>query len=374
MAESVRALFSEHQVLAAADLTQVVDHDRNVDARHGRYLHTPGIAFGLELIEKDVSVPQLTGPPKPAKDVTLTTGVFVDGHGQHVVVDADRRLSTALIDSITPQRDDSQPIGWSYPHPLFIVAEEVTAPPVDSLSACETSIVTRVVEGYELVLGAQGDHLRMGDQRPAAPGDDLSVSLPPWRVLLGFVRVDINIGRFVQVTPAHDGVGRQYAGVRASSVAGHGGQIELHPAADDSAGLGKLLVGEDELVYGPVQGAGDVDPVFRVSLAGDLMVRGSFKSLLGEGVHCVSGVASHGITLPLPVGITNDKVTDGSIAVHIAVSPVLPPLDPANVAPPPVVYECSVNAQRRLTCVIDPAGGGQLNGSANYLVLTTPSG
>lgn len=378
MAEPRRPVFAEGQVLAAADLTQVVDHARNVDARHARYLHTSGIAFGLEIVSTDVSIPQPGGVSKPAKDVTLKSGLFVNGHGQQIVVPDDRAVSTALLNGVTLQHDATQADpNWSYLHPLFLQAEELPDPPASSLLGCSSNEVTRIVEGCQLALGSRGDHLTLGDQRPATPGEELADSLPPWRVLLGFVRADMALQRFVEVTKTLDGIGPRYAGVRASTVAGHGGSIELRPADNDTSRAGKLVVGEDKLVYGPVGQSGDVTPVFSVSLSGNLTVNGLVHNRLGVGVRALSGVATHGTIIPLPSGVTEEDVDvkkGGSLDVHIMVSPRLPPVDPTNVVAPPVVYQCSVDAQRRVTCLVAPSsGGGLVLGSANYLLLTTPT-
>ena len=45
-----RPVFTENQILSAADVNAIVAHARGSRARHDRYLHSWGIAFGLELI------------------------------------------------------------------------------------------------------------------------------------------------------------------------------------------------------------------------------------------------------------------------------------------------------------------------------------
>jgi hypothetical protein len=56
-----RPSFYEGQVLRAADLALGLDYARGQAARHDRYLHTPGIATGLELgVDKSTGVTQVT--------------------------------------------------------------------------------------------------------------------------------------------------------------------------------------------------------------------------------------------------------------------------------------------------------------------------
>ena len=52
-----RPAFFEGQILAAADLTSAVDYGRAQVARHERYLHSWGIAEGLELTTTPRPIP-----------------------------------------------------------------------------------------------------------------------------------------------------------------------------------------------------------------------------------------------------------------------------------------------------------------------------
>ena len=47
-----RPVFYEGQILGAVDLQAAVEYSRGQEARHERYLHTWGIASGLELSPK----------------------------------------------------------------------------------------------------------------------------------------------------------------------------------------------------------------------------------------------------------------------------------------------------------------------------------
>ena len=69
-----RPVFTENQILSAADVNAIVSHARGSRARHDRYLHSWGIADGLELV----------GTPR-----TDTAGPYVevDGVARAVAID-----------------------------------------------------------------------------------------------------------------------------------------------------------------------------------------------------------------------------------------------------------------------------------------------
>src|SRR4051812_19979668 len=91
MADTIaRPSFYEGQVLRAADLGLGLDYGRGQQARHNRYLHTPGIATGLTL-----KVDDSTG----VIQVRLSPGVAVDATGRQIVVAREEVLAPEDLNS-----------------------------------------------------------------------------------------------------------------------------------------------------------------------------------------------------------------------------------------------------------------------------------
>ena len=112
MAERIaRPLFYEGQVLAAADLTASLEYLRAQVARDRRYLHTPGIAFGLTLTGR----PRTTSGGTKYQDVTLAPGVAIDSTGLQVVVTEEMRLDERIFDDSRVQVNDAA--AW---YPVFL--------------------------------------------------------------------------------------------------------------------------------------------------------------------------------------------------------------------------------------------------------------
>src|ERR1044071_1952547 len=90
MTEVARPSFYEGQVLSAADLDLGQEYGRGALARHERYLHTPGIATGLELkVDNSTGVVQ----------VRLSAGLAIDSTGRQIVVDREQTLAPEELDS-----------------------------------------------------------------------------------------------------------------------------------------------------------------------------------------------------------------------------------------------------------------------------------
>src|SRR5437868_2619651 len=107
-----RASFFEGQILGAADLQATVDHAVGQMARHERYLHLWGIASGLTLDKQDRSTAGT--PPAPYVEVTIKSGIAIDGTGREVVVAQDTPLGEAEFDqenvAVGAGKDDWFPV------------------------------------------------------------------------------------------------------------------------------------------------------------------------------------------------------------------------------------------------------------------------
>jgi hypothetical protein len=347
MSDVQRPAFFEGQVIAAADLTGTVDHARVRDARHDRYLHEWGIAEGLSLTAE----PQ-TDPATNARFVTVTLqpGMAIDGTGREIVVPEPVTLQEAQFQEVNgADRDDEIVL-----YPVFLAGLDrdpvPTSPVPDRCGA--NGQRSRVDESYQILCGRLGDERLVADQQPppvdAGPGDGSE----PWLILLGYVTWAAD--RFQSVAVSANGVGIRYAGVRADTVAARSGTLALRSAlAAAEGGPVVTLDAAAGLAFGLYKGDGSVDELLTVSTRGDVTVRGNIAiGQTGGTVTAVSGVATDGVILPLPAGVTADQVADGRVALHTLVSARLATApDPPNggvwmTAP----FDCTVDSQRRVRC------------------------
>ncbi|MFI5177707.1 MAG: hypothetical protein ACHQO8_04050 [Vicinamibacterales bacterium] len=349
MAEALqRPVFYEGQILAATDLTATVDYDREQLARHDRLLHTWGIADGLMLEKKD---------PKKVNGVDVVTvmlnsGLAIDGAGLAVLVPETVPLSE---DDFNSQHvaDPQNASAW---YPVLLVGAE-SAPPQAALStqACGASNQqNRTIEAYSIVFGRPGTAIDLDTQIPPAAGDPASpVGADRWRVLLGFVQWNKDQLRFTDAADTADGATRRYAGVRASEVSAHAGQLTLRSRErtakqkvavrlDDTDAGGKVTIGlEDD--------RGVVTPLVTVNAKGDLTAVGKISAGGSQaGVYVESGIATDGMRLPLPVGITQAQVDQGKVQLHYHVTPRL-----SDLTSPPAVATVHPLAVTPLRCTVD---------------------
>ena len=366
-----RPTFYNGQVITAPDLAGTVDHARARAARHDRYLHEWGIAEGLTLTTEPATDPDLD---VPAVAVTVQPGLAVDGTGRDVVVPAPVVLQEALFQEVNGA--DPDPRG-SYP--VFLAGldrDPVPAPiPIDACGA--TAQRSRVEESYQIIFGRLGDERLVGEQRPPAVADGPGDGSVPWLILLGYVRWQG--GHFTGVVAEAGGVGRRYAGVRADTVAARGGGLTLRSQLTAAEGGPVVTVGARGLAFGLYKADGTVDSLLAVSPRGDLTVRGTIAGGQRAGtVTAVSGVATDGMILPLPAGVSAEQVNDGRILLHTSVTPHLTDAPPATDGTwLPVPVECTVDGDRRLRCrirwlrVADPLESRDEPGTADFVVVAT---
>jgi hypothetical protein len=366
--------FYEGQIVAAADLNSVVSSSRTALAQHERYLHSWGIAHGLTL----TGVARTTSGGASFQEVTLSAGMAVDGTGRHLVLAADERLSEDTFDSLNVAISDPE----AY-YPVFITGRDESKTTNGTFtSACNAGGVNRVTERVDIVFGRVEDAADLMTQTvpavDAGPGDGASSTR--WRVLVGFVKWDASIKRFVAIATNSDGVTPLYAGVRADDVTTHSTHVVLRAGPRGQNGTAALAVENangGELRFGLQTTNGDVIPVFTVNGKGDVHAEGKITGAIAGGVQVQGGVAFDGAMLPLPPGITAEQVDSGAVLIQTQVSPhyAIPALPPPGAGVwmmQPI--ECRVDG-RRVFCRVrwrDSAGVAadlELPGACDYLLL-----
>ena len=357
MAEAAqRPRFRDGQALAAADLELLVNHARDRAARHDRGLHTPGIALGLEITAEDLPM-AFNSQTVMTKRLTVRAGIADDGNGVQVVLAADQPLPpTQFQDDIGDGEVDPQADvrGATYPYPVLLVADDRDGPtPGFSAEGCGAATgSTRVIEDVQIRIGRRGEETTLAAQQHLGPGDSLGEA-GPFRLLLGFVRFHPGLRRYVKLEPEVNGVGPTRAGVRAAEVvtAGHRLLLRLgEPPVPGQPALALETADGGQLRFGRSTADGGIDSVITVTLAGAVTLKGTFDPGRVFGTLRVqSGVATDGMPLPLPPGVTAKSVQDGDWALHVQLTPRLPP-------PPPApdsafaVSRCDVDADRVVHC------------------------
>jgi hypothetical protein len=374
MTVPVRPRFYEGQVLAADDLTTTVEQPRAVMARHQRLLHDWGITEGLDLVEEARTDPD-TG--QAYVQVAIARGALTDGTGREVVVPETVPLQEAQFQQVNGADSPTEQL-----YPVFLAGrdqEPLTASIIPS-GCGGAGQSARVEEAYQVIFGRLGDERRIDDQVAPAidvgPGDGTE----PWRVLVGFVRW--RSGHFVKAEPANGTIGRRYAGVRADTVSARSGRLTLRTDPAVTQGRPALVLdGEGSLTFGRLKGDGTVDRLVQVSPAGDLFVAG-IVDVRGKAdkVLVLSGIATDGLRVPLPDGVTEDQVSQGSVQVHVRVTPRLErpaalPVGDWSLGP----VSCGVDDERRVRTEVRwlEYGGNSvrdLPAPVDFLVVVTVPG
>lgn len=371
-----RAAFFEGQIVGAGDLNLAVSYDRDARARHLRQQHTWGIVTGLELVEASRTTSSATGS-KPYKEVTVAPGIAVDGTGRTIVATEELRVAEELFRDSNVAISDAE--AW---YPVFLQGRDVTGSESLGLPGpCAASGSNRVSEIFEVVFGrvTEVDTL---DQRIVPITDGPNDSGTPWKLLLGFVQWDESIGKFTKKADSNEGAGRRYVGVRAGDVTGIGGQLTLRSGErGDTTAPGIQITGGDkpQLIFGAQKADGAIQEVMKVDVDGNLTVTGKIVGALAGGVQVESGLATDGMLLPLPKGITQEQVDDGDVVIQATVTPRIQ--RPAGLTPAaiqfPHFYECFVDGRRvhcrvRWIATSGPTTPFDLPGVCNYQVMAFP--
>lgn len=372
-----RPTFYEGQVLAAADLTGAVAHARGALARHERYQHTAGIVTGLALTGEE----QTDDAGNKYQDVTLAPGMAVDTSGRQIVVSEEVLLNADEFNQINGA--DVDETAW---YPVFVRGQDAPVEPSQEFGAeaCGPGVASsRTAEGVVVDFGRLGDARDLPDAFGGSAEDGPAAI--SGRVLVGYVQWSKAAGRFAAAsTEAKGGIPVAYAGAQADEVAARAGRLELRTATARTPGTPAVWLdgAPARLAFGVLDGAGGLTELFSVSASGDVKAEGSvFEGSLPSGAaHVESGIATDGVVLPLPTGITQQQVDDGAVTLHMQVSPLVPP---AILAPGPdfaqASIECEVDASsRRVRCLVrwfDLTGATPVPpetvkpGVCNYLVI-----
>ena len=347
-----RPSFYEGQILGGDDLNAGIDHARGQLARHERYLHLWGIAEGLELQGED----KKTSAGEKYQEITLKAGVALDSSGREIVVPQDARLPSEQFDQ--SNRSVGQTPGAEVWYPVFLTGRDTVAPAAAlAVGQCGNAEADRWQETFQFDFGRPGDETGTDDAPAIAEGPGSGLSSPR-HVLLGFVKWDTTLAKFVEVKPKHEGIGRRYAGVRADVVAARGGGLAVRTRTAAEKGKPGLALSEDGdglLAFGPLTSSGAVEPVFSVNAKGDLTIAGKFTGAVTPGsMQLQSGMAMDGVILPLPPGITQEMVDDGKALVHVQVSPHVPGSPPPDTTATWGAFplECRIDADRRVRCML----------------------
>lgn len=345
-----RPIYYEGQILGAADLEADGAHARGQMARHERYLHLWGVAYGLGLGAKK----QSDAAGTPYQDITLGPGVAIDGTGREIVVADARALSEDLFDQLNVAIEDEA--AW---YPVFLVGRDAVAQsPAQRAGGCGSTEANRVAETYDISFGHPGDETALDD--PPAVTDGPGGGASGWPVLLGYVQWNGDINKFTDVSLDSGATPVRYAGVSADVVAARHGALTLRTGSANEAGKPALILNEADggkLEFGLLTEAGQVTPLASVNAKGDLTIAGKLKGAVAPGsVQIQSGMATDGMQLPLPPGITQQQVDDGKVVVHLHVTPHTP----GSPAPTPAPdnwgafpLECTVDAtSRRVKCSV----------------------
>lgn len=376
-----RASFYEGQIVGATDLNLAVSYDRDAQARHLRLQHTWGIVTGLELTGADRTTSAASGS-KPYQEVTVAAGIADDGTGRTIVVTEATRVPDEEFADLGVVISD--PEAW---YPVFLRGRDVEDSETSgSTGACASSGSNRVSEIFEVTFGRITELDSLETQQTVdiidGPGHD---SGNPWKVLLGFVQWDSTINKFTKVADAAEGVRRRYAGVRAGEVIGAGGQLLLRSGerGDTTAPAIQITAGDQPtLTFGAQNASGEITPVMTVDTDGNLTVTGKIVGALAGGVQVESGLATDGMLLPLPPGITQEQIDDGEVVIQTHVTPHIQ--IPASFDPAekwfPHFYECRVDA-RRVKCrlrwistIAAPPAPIDSPGVCDYVLMAFPGG
>lgn len=370
MTAPLRPVFTEGQVLAAADLSATVAYARGVDVRHARYLHDWGIADGLTLTTEN-----RTDPATSARfaEVIVQPGLAIDGTGREIVVAAPVVLSEdefrAVNGADRPTAD---------PYPVFLTAADRARSATGPASCAGAAGSTRVEEGYQILFGRLGDERLVAEQQPPAVGAEPADPPVRWLVLLGFVRY--TDGHFTAVATTSGTVRPRYAGVRADTVTARSGTLSLRSRTTIQEGQPALVLSGDDqpsLVFGVYRGNGTVSPRMTVAADGNVTFTGSVSGRISAGsVLVASGTATDGMLLPLPSGVSPEEVADGRVSLHVYVTPKVAPTGTGTTLAVPA--ETTVDGERRVRCrtrFYDPVGTSpkvvERPGAVDFLVLAT---
>jgi hypothetical protein len=374
----LRPRFAEGQILGAGDLNAHVTYDRLGAALHERTEHLWGVAAGLEL----AAIQQVTADGRRYVDVQLRPGRAVDRLGRVIVLTEARDLEPALFtDQIaTPAAIDL--------YPVYVQAIDRPRAGDARPGACATVQPTLIEESLQISFDRPGSEIAILDQEAAPVSDGLGAPTLFDKVLVGWVRWSPELGRFAGVESSADGRGVRHVGVVAGEVVAPGGRLGLRTrpgGARFALTLTETPAGGCELRFGKQDGDNPVASAFSVDEEGNISYRGTLSPLPAAQVLAESGVASDGVRLPLPAGISEEQVSQGRVRIHALLTPM--PALPREVLFDtghralafPLVVRCLLDEDRRVRCLLRwfALGEGDINkfvdlpGACTYVLVVS---
>ena len=350
----IRDLFSEGLILSAAQLQGLSEQPRARSERHNNTVHRWGIAKGLTL--RSALAEDTFG--NAYVRVFLEPGLAIDGHGREVLLTDEVELNAARF-----QLTIGNGVAEDTDYPVFIVSEYH---PIDGQSTAMTGCMQgtspqQVEERVGLRFGQPGDET-LEQQAPVLSADPSPAQgSTDWLIFVGYVNWTVAAKAFAEpteITKQKATQMRPAVGVNATTVAGNDATVQIQPKGDLLAGDTVLQVNQTangpELCFGTFTGPGKpVDPLLKINAKGDVVAKGALTGKqTGNSVQMESGIASDGMILPLPPGVTQQQVDDGDATLHIQVTPRIAP----EYAPDGVreyaawIQECRVDADRRVRC------------------------
>jgi hypothetical protein len=392
--EIIRPTFYEGMILGADNLNGTVDHARNERARHNRHLHSWGIAHGLTLTKEDQSA-----DGENYVSITLQPGMAVDGTGREIIIPVAELLVPETF-AASGVSQGAEPGAW---FPVFVVGLDKEAIPSGSpIGACDTGEPSSIEEGFQIEFGRPGDVQQIDEQTvpQISKGPGSSNGQTPWRVLIGFVKwsEDVAGGKFVDAKERPDSIPKwqlpRYTGVRADEVIARSDLLTLRSAERQMKNKPVIEIDgteEGEFRFGLQNDRGVLQkpPLLSVDAQGNLTVQGALKGEVTAGnVFVQSGIATDGLVIPLPFGITQKQVDDGQIDIHIHISIQIDSnlLDPPDQTNEWIAISKTAEVddiERKVTCSIlwlqlNTAAGSALNyeegpGICKYIIIASVS-
>jgi len=338
-----RPSFYEGQILGAADLQRSLDYAREQQARHARCTHTWGIACGLALSKKGKD------------EVQVGPGVAIDSSGAEIVVPAAYTLNPAQFELDVGPKAKEHGSFFS----VFIARTNQSTNDNQLLGQCGTSGKTRIAESYAILFkrSAVDWNVEPADPGVAAGPDDSPQSQR--LILLGFVRWNETSRKFDDFRQEHEKFRPQHIGIRADQVIGSNGRLHLRSQQATTTDAPMVVLDgdneEEMFVLGVDKGDGTARPLFSVDAKGNVTAQGAFRGQVAVGVGQIlvqTGVATDGVTLPLPRGLTEANVKDKNVAIHTSVIPRIDWSQQPTDEWGPFVLECSIDDKRRAKCLI----------------------
>lgn len=374
-----RPVFEEGEILGADRLNAIVDLAEARHGRHGRYLHSWGIATGLGLS----TVPRSTDDGAYV-EVSVDPGLAIDGSGFELLVTEPILLNTADFDdaavapsSPTAEQLEAEEDTW---YPVFLVGIDREKRTVQG-SRCDRGSASRVVEDVEIRFGRPGDEDGTSVEDALTSGPGSRAPRTAWPILVGHVSWSSELERFRAATlEPKNGRERRYVGVRAAEMISPSAAITLRTAERDVPDRTVLVLdnGQSAAIIGKQRASGAVTPLLTVTAQGNVIAAGQFESPSSVALRVSSGIATDGMVLPLPDGVSASALDDYTL--HVSVTPRSSLTQPAQRVlndEVPVPEVCYVDDELRLHCRIRWIGGGTsvvLPGVADYQIIAVGGG